>query len=249
MHISGWNIALQTINFVLLMYLLERLLFKPVRAVLTKRQQAADASMREAESKKVEAEGLIEDYRARMGSIARDAQRARDEALAAAEAEARRLRDEAAHQARAEIERGMDQLQRERADALRELEARAAALATSMAQRLLQDALPEGDGAFLWRVTASVDALEPARKAVLARQLAGTSVEAVSARPLDDGVRARLEAWLASLAGQPVAVAYRDDDRLIAGVELRLPAGVWRSHWRGSLDRIQAELKAHAAAA
>jgi len=55
MHVSLWNMGLQTVNFVILALLLNRFLFKPVRAVLAKRQETIEASMREAEAKKAEA--------------------------------------------------------------------------------------------------------------------------------------------------------------------------------------------------
>jgi F-type H+-transporting ATPase subunit b len=249
MHVSLWNVALQTVSFVILAWLLQRFLFKPVRAVLAKRQEAIDASLGEAAAKKAEAERTIEEYRAKTAGIAGEAERAREAALGAAEKEARQLREEAARQAQVEIERAKGEVQRERADALHELEGRAADLAASIARRLLAEVSADGDASFLWRLLASIDGLDAARKAAFGRQLASENVEVVSSRALDAPTRARLEVWMASLAGKPVTPSYGVDGSLIAGVELRLSTGVWRSHWRASLDRIRAELEAHAAAA
>lgn len=249
MHVSFWNVALQTVNFVILAWLLQRFLFKPVRAVLAKRQRAIDASLDEAAARKVEAERTIEEYRAKTAGIAGEVERAREVALAAAEKDARQLREEAARQAQVETERAKGEVQRERADALRVLEERAADLALSIAQRLLAEASPDRDASFLWRLLASVDGLDAARKAMFGRQLASESVEVVSSRALDAPARSRLEGWMATLAGKPVTPSYVVDASLIAGVELRLATGVWRSHWRASLDRIRSELEAHAAAA
>jgi len=249
MHASPWNVALQALNFLVLAWLLQRFLFKPVRAVLVKRQEAIGASMREAAAAKSEAERLAGEYRAKSAGIAGEAERAREQALAAAEKEARRIREEAVRLARTEAERAKGDVERERVEALRALEARAADLAVSIAERLLRDALPDSDAPFLWRATASIDALDAPRRAALARQIASGGIEAVSARPLEAATRERFETWLSALAGGPARAAYGVDASLIAGVELRLPTGVWRANWRASIERIRAELGDRAAAA
>jgi F-type H+-transporting ATPase subunit b len=249
MHVSAWNVALQAVNFIVLAWLLQRFLFKPVRAVIRKRQDEVLSSLRDAETRKLEADRVIEEYREKSATLATEAERAREQALAVAEGEARRLRQEAERQLAADLERAKAEMTTERGRVLRSLEMQAASLATSIAERLLRDALPDCDAPFLWRATAIVDALDPARRAALGKHMASGSVEAISSGPLDKATRERFEQWLTSLAGEPVTATYRVDPSLIAGVELRLPSGVWRSHWRASLERIRAELEAHAAAA
>jgi F-type H+-transporting ATPase subunit b len=249
MHVSAWNVALQAVNFVVLAWLLQRFLFKPVRAVFRKRQDEVLSSLRDAATKKLEADRVVEEYRGKSAALATEAERAREQALGVAEVEARRLRQDAEHQIAAGLESAKAELAQERARILRSLEVQASSLATSIAERLLRDALPDCDAPFLWRATAIVDALDPARRAALGKQMASGNVEAISSRPLDVATRKRFDQWLTDLAGEPVAATYRVDPTLIAGVELRLPAGVWRSHWRASLERIRAELEAHVAAA
>lgn len=249
MHVSPWNVALQFVNFLVLAWLLQHFLFKPVRAVIAKRQEAIDASMREAEARKAEAQRTIAEYGAKAAAVERAADRARQQALDAAAEEARRLRDEALRQARADAEQAKADVERQRADALRELEQRAADLARSIAERLLRDAAPDLDAPFLWRLTASIDGLDATRKAALAKQLAERGVDVLSAHPLDASTRDRLEPWLNAIAGAPVGVSYAVDPALLAGVEVRLPTSVWRSNWRASLDRIRHELVGHDVAA
>lgn len=249
MHLSLWDIALQTVNFVVLAWLLQRFLFKPVRAVLVRREQAVTASMQQAKLAQDEAARALAEYREKAADLPAQAERAREAAQKSVEAEAETIRATAARQAASELEHAKGELLRERAEALEALEGRAAELATSIAERLLGDVAPESDAAFLWRLTASVDALEPARRAALVKSLASGDVELVSARPLAAPARERFESWVAALAGHVPAVLYRVDASLVAGVELRLPTGVWRSHWRASLERIRAELGNRAAAA
>jgi F-type H+-transporting ATPase subunit b len=249
MHVSAWNVALQAINFLVLAWLLQRFLFKPVRAVLVARQESVAASIQEAAAKKVEAERTVEEYRAKSRGIAGEAERARQLAIAGAEKEAIRIHEEAARLLRTERERAKDDVERERADALRALEAQARDLAISIAERLLHDVMLESDAPFLWQATGTIDALDAPRKTAFARQIAGGTLEIVSAHPLETATRERFEHWLVALVGGPVRTSYGVDTSLIAGVELRLPTGVWRSHWRASIERMRAELGGHEAAA
>lgn len=249
MHVSPWNVALQALNFVVLAWLLQRFLFKPVRAVLVKRQETIAASMREAAAAKAEGERAAEEYRVKFAGIAGEAERARQQALAAAEKEARRIRDEATRLARADAERAKADVDHERAEVLSALESRAADLAASVAERLLRDVLPDSDAPFLWRAIASIDGLDAPRREAIARQIGAGAIEAVSARPFEAATREKFERWLSALVGGPVRPSYTVDASLIAGVELRLPTGVWRSHWRASIETIRAELADHEAAA
>ena len=249
MHVSLWNVALQAVNFMVLAWLLQRFLFKPVRAVIAKRQAAVDAIQQQASAKEVEARRIMEDYRAKCADIAREAERARGQALAAAEHDAARLREEGNREARAAVERARADVERERTEAMRALEVRAADLGASIAERLLRDVLPDSDAPFLWRTTANIDALEASRKSTLARQLADGGAHLVSSRPLDQATRERFEQWLSALASKRIPTSYAVDAGLIAGVELRLSTGVWRSHWRGAIERIRADLQSHEAAA
>jgi len=249
MHVSVWNVALQALNFLVLAWLLQRFLWKPVRAVIVKRQEVVAASLRSAAAEKLEAERTIAEYRSKSAGIAAEGERAREEALAAAQKEAQNIRDDGARVARAERERAKGEVERERGEALRTLETHAAVLAASIAERLLRDAVPESDALFLWRATSDIDALDSSRRAAIARQISIEGIEVVSARPLEAATRERFERWVSALVGAAVRTSYGVDASLIAGVELRLATSIWRSHWRASIDRIRAELESHEAAA
>ena len=249
MHVSAWNVALQSINFLVLAWLLQRFLFKPVRAVLAKREETIATSLRDGDAKRIEAEQALAEYRAKSEGLAREALQARELALAEAEKDARRLREEAARVARVESERAKAEVERERGLVLNALESQAADLAIKIANRLLHDVAPETDALFLWRATESVDALDAVRKAAFARQVTERGIEVVSAHALDAATRERFERWLSSIAMPHAGASYAVDPSLIAGVELRLPYAVWRSHWRASLEQIRAELVSHDAAA
>lgn len=246
MHVSLWNIVLQVVNFLVLAWLLKRFLFKPVRAVLQRRADAALATTREAEVKRAEAERVVAEYRAKTDAIDTEAARARERALASVEQEASRQRRETHDSCEREMAAARAALEQERIRALHALEVHAADLAVTMAERILREMAPPSDAPFLWRATASVDALDEPRRAAVAREVGDGGVAAISSRPLDEPTRRRFESWLSSLAGKPVHPSYRVDDSLIAGVEVRLPTAIWRAHLRELLERMHTELVNHA---
>lgn len=241
MHLSPFNLVLQIVNFLVLAWLLQRFLFRPARDVLAKRRAAMEASAREAAEAKSEAARIVERCRAEAAQMAAEAEEERGRARAIGEEEARRLREEASRQASAELARAKKAVERERHEALDALELRATDLATTIAERLLREVLPD-DAPFLWRVTARIDALDAADKSSIAAQLARGVAQLASSRALDDATRARFERWIGEVAGRKVQPSYVLDPSLVAGVELRLPMGTWRANVRASIERIRAEL-------
>lgn len=148
MHVSVWNVALQIVNFLVLAWLLQRFVFEPVRKVFEQRKEAIEASLRQADAAKADAERAMEEYRGKTAAIARAVEEARQSALALAERDAQKLGEEASRKAQAEIELTRRTLEQQRAEALRVLEASAADLATEIARRLLRDVGPESDAHF-----------------------------------------------------------------------------------------------------
>ncbi|HEY0837285.1 MAG TPA: hypothetical protein VGE72_25455, partial [Azospirillum sp.] len=84
MHLDGWTLLLQAINFLVLVWLLRHFLYRPVLAVIAERQAATERVRTQAEAIRQEADGMrrgLEDARAGLSAE-------RDRLLAAARAEA-----------------------------------------------------------------------------------------------------------------------------------------------------------------
>jgi F-type H+-transporting ATPase subunit b len=82
MTLNWWTFLLQALNFVVLAYVLHRLLYKPLRQAVEQRREATERARTEAEKARKDAEAL---------------QQQLEEQLA----QAQRQRQEAVHQARA----------------------------------------------------------------------------------------------------------------------------------------------------
>ncbi|CAK0382597.1 ATP synthase F0 subunit B [Burkholderia pseudomallei] len=241
MRIDWSTLALQTVNVVVLVWLLSRFLFRPVSDIIAKRQAAARKLIDDASRERDVAHAERERARAERASLAaaRDdalkdalAQAAaeRERLIAAARADAQALRDAARAQADA------DAVQRAKA-----LDARATRLAIDIAAKLLAR-LPDSArvAGFVDGVAASLARLPADVRASLADEDA--QVRLVAPRALTAQEAAACRAAFAASVGRPLEPDVRVDPALIAGLELESKYANVRNSLRQDLATIEAAL-------
>lgn len=248
MHISYWNIALQVVNFLVLVALLRRFLYRPMLAIIAKRQAAAAEHQQRADDAERQAKLTAATYEQKLAALAKERQATLAQAQREGEAAAVALREAAERRLR-ELEQSLgNQLEKERVAALGQIKAQAVQLGTEVARRLLADVGSRGlDQELLESALTALTALTDEKRRQLRLQLARGPVEVVSARPLDEPTTARVRAALAALAEQrdpSAAATFRVDPTLLAGIELRLLYSTWPFHLRESLERASKELLA-----
>ncbi|KYF74490.1 hypothetical protein BE11_31435 [Sorangium cellulosum] len=244
MHVSAWNIALQTLNFLVLAWLLKRFLWRPVARVVEARQRDVAALLGDAREERARAQQATQEAQVRLAALADEGRRELEASRRRADAEAQRIREEAEQKARRLIEQARAEIAEERARALHDLAARATGLAIAIAERLLREASAGQDALLVARAMQTLD--EPEQRRLVARQLDQLDearVEVVSAIPLERDAEQRLRAWLSGLAARPVAPVFQVDPSMVAGLELRFPHGVWQLSYRAWLERIAAALE------
>ncbi|KGC50694.1 F0F1 ATP synthase subunit B family protein [Burkholderia pseudomallei] len=241
MRIDWSTLALQTVNVVVLVWLLSRFLFRPVSDIIAKRQAAARKLIDDASRERDAAHAERERARAERASLAaaRDdalkdalAQAAaeRERLIAAARADAQALRDAARAQADA------DAVQRAKA-----FDARATRLAIDIAAKLLAR-LPDSArvAGFVDGVAASLARLPADVRASLADEDA--QVRLVAPRALTAQEAAACRAAFAASVGRPLEPDVRVDPALIAGLELESKYANVRNSLRQDLATIEAAL-------
>jgi F-type H+-transporting ATPase subunit b len=241
MRIDWSTLALQTINALVLIWLLARFLFRPIAGIIAERQNAAQTLIADADAAK-RAAVLERDTAARetqqlvaargdaMKAVAADAAAEKAALLAAAQADADRLR--AAATAEAETARvEQDKL----------VAVRATQLAVDIAAKLLAK-LPENV-----RVSGFIDGLadaiahlsEPVRAQLGADGVAFTLAAPLALSPQE------LEQCRTVISGclnRAVSLAVEVDPQLIAGLELRTAHAVVRNNFGADLAQIRAAL-------
>ncbi|MDE1964770.1 MAG: hypothetical protein KGI42_12800 [Xanthomonadaceae bacterium] len=241
MTIDFWTLALQALNALVLIWLLSRVLYRPVVRVIAQRREATAKLLADAEAER---------DRARQATAAATAQQTelaagRDAAMKAAQtdAEAARTRLLAAAQAEAEALRQQAQTERDKqlAAQRRADERRAATLAVDIAARLL-DRLPASAriAGFLDDLVASLRALPDSQRQKLADP--ATPLALVAPRTLEASERDRCVQAIQQAIGRSAALQPAVDPNLIAGLELRSPDLVVSNHLRADLDHLLHEL-------
>ncbi|WP_428927915.1 F0F1 ATP synthase subunit delta [Marinibacterium sp. SX1] len=243
MTIDWWTIGLQTINAVILVWLLARFLFRPVAGVIAERQAATDAGFDAARAAEARARDALDSAAAERAGIA--AERAGLLAEARAEAEAERTRlAEAARREMADWQAGRQAaLQREEDARRRDMADEAGALATDIAARLL-DRLPDAArvSGFVDGLADAIAALPEATRAEIGRD---GPVPIRAARALGPREARALDRALSAALDRPVTTRITADPTLIAGLELATDHALARNHLRADLDRIRTELTSH----
>lgn len=247
MHILWSTLALQLINFAILVWLLQHFLYRPVLRMVDARRAAIDGEYAAAvQAKQAADERLTELGEARRGIAAE-----RDAALAAAAAEAER--QAAARRAQAEqdagvlIEETRKSLASERERLLEQARDAAFDLAADIAGRLLAQA-PARLRAQAWleRILNHLEKLPQSDRAELMGELAGGApLRIITAVPL---AAANLESWRAALhraLAPGVEVTFEGDPKLIAGAELHFPHATLTFSLRSVLLSLRTELGAH----
>jgi F-type H+-transporting ATPase subunit b len=244
MHINWWTLAFQTVNVLVLIWILGRFFFRPVADIVVKRQEDANKLLADAAAARHEAADAradVDKIRTEIGSerdkliteARKSAQIEKANLLAQASQEIAKLRSEA----KAAI--AQDRIAAEQA-----IIARASELSVEIAQRLL-GRLPSkiALSAFLDGICQEVRALpSEARKSFTSSTAADHAIEVVTAAPLSEEENGHVRDVLKVAFGSELPFEFRADAALIAGIELHSHHAVVRNSWRADLDRIREEL-------
>ena len=246
-HAHLWTFVFQSINFLVLIWVLRRLLYRPIKLVIERRQQEIAASLAKGEADRTAAAAERADLAKRVAEADAERQRIIESGRRQVEADrtalladAQRTAEENETTARAEIEH-------ERATAVLGLRAGAADLAVSVAERLLSGIGPIGATApLLDQALAAVGSLDPREKnRIVAELRAGQRLQIVTATALSNDRRAACKATLLTVLGVEAKVDFAEDLALLAGAEIHLPSAIVRQNWRDQLGRIRRELDAN----
>jgi F-type H+-transporting ATPase subunit b len=240
MTIDWWTLGLQAVNFAVLVWLLRRFLYAPVRKVIAARKAQVEAAQAEAVAAKAAAEAEAAALKAAQAALAAS----RDEVLAKAAAEAEVAAKAVVAQARAAADallaKAQEAIAAERKAAVAGAQADVAGLAAGLAGRILADtAAKVAPGAFLDGLAEALEALPAGERDRLAADMAapGAVATVVTARPLAPEDHAVWSARLVPLLGGTGTLAFAEDAAILGGAELRLAHSVLKFGWA---DRIAA---------
>src|SRR5471032_1207578 len=232
MPIDWFTVLAQAINFLVLIWLLKRFLYRPVLAAIDAREQAVAAALADADAAREQAKSERDSYRQRSAQLEQQRAALLQQAAEQAGAEGKRLLDQArqeADAARAAQQAALLADARHDADALA-LRARRAVFA--IARKVLADLAGAGvEEGIVAAFLRQLDDLPAAHRATLAAALRDATAPGRlrSAFALAPPQRDAITAALRQLSGGDVVLHYDTAPELLAGIELT--AGGQRLDW------------------
>ena len=241
MTLDWWTLGIQTVNVVILVWLLQHFFWRPVAAMIEQRRAMAQKTMTDAQASstnaataKADIEKIRAGFEEERTTILADAQKAADDARAAA-------LDDASKTAASMLATAKTEIEKDRADAESGWADRSSQLAVEIAGRLAARlAGTQVQTAFLDWLVASIQAM-PA-EVLQAVTADGAPLEALSATALDPAQQERTGALIGKAFGIRPQITFKVDPALIAGLELHGQHFTVGNSWRADLGIILADL-------
>ena len=139
------SLIVQGINFVILLFILQRLLYRPFLAKMAERTQAIQKSLDEAQAARAQATRQQEENEARLRTAHAEAAAIRAQALKEAAEEQRRLVEAARAESQRLVESAKAQMDADVRRAREELRREVADIATAVAEKLVRRSLRDDD--------------------------------------------------------------------------------------------------------
>ncbi len=228
MELNWSTVVLEMINFLVLVWILKRFLYKPVLQMIARRQAGIEQTLADAKALHVDAEKLREQYEGRLANWNEERQKARESLSQEMNAERTAKLNELQSSLQQEREKARVAEARHRADELRKMEETALKQGARFASRVLEQVSgPETQARLVELVAAGLTQLPGERIAAMRDSFGKTSepMIVVSAFPLTEDQRQRLGQALATFAGRDPPLQFELENKLLAGV--RISIGGW----------------------
>ena len=218
MLIDWFTVVAQIVNFLVLVALMKRFLYRRLLRLIDERQQRIASRLAEAEQKRLQAERQTEQLR----SQAAEQERQRDAMLVQCRQEADQQREELVQKARDSVRkleaRWRDDLERERAAFLNEIRRRAAVEMLAIIRRALADlAASEVQHSAVEVFLEKLRSLDPSTL----RELASGELTVSTALELPGETQDRIRKTLEDRLGSPVTLRFARAPAMAWGIELR----------------------------
>lgn len=240
MRFDAWTFALQTVNFLVLVWLLRRFLYRPVLKLIDARRRDIEGQYQASAAAQAEARKAVESAAAERARLASEQDALLKNAAEQAQKTITQARARAAQESAALIEETRKTLATERTHLLLEARRLAADLGCDIARQLLGEVPPEVRAqGWLEHLARYLTELPPAAR----ERLIASEIRVHTALPLSAEDRALWRARLEPLLGDALTIDFDTEPALIAGVELELPSTVIRFSWQDALRRARSDIE------
>jgi len=237
------TLLFETINFIVLMLVLWRLVYRPLRRSIETRRGAVREGLDRAQRAREEAETLEATWRERQSTLEALRAEVRREALDEAERERAQILGRAREDADAERARVTRLLETERESAARWVRSTVWSRGTELAGRLLRELAPNAVDDALWTRLLEVVEARAEELGPVDDDGDGSDdepeVELTGARMPSRAQSAALKEVILRRFGVPPRLTVREDDELVAGYTVRIGDRLFDGSIAGELDAFR----------
>lgn len=223
MQVDWFTIIAQALNFLVLVWVMKRFLYKPILGVIDEREKRISDQVAAADMMKVEAKKERDEYEEKNGKLIHESAALMDSAKAEAHAERQKLLEEARETAEAYSAKHKEALKNEELALRLEIEKRI----RKEVLALVRDALSALAGIGLEERIVElfndrIQTMEDEEKQTLRTALKGSdnSVTVRSGLDLNDKQKATTEEIIKTLLGADTRIIFETEPDLISGIEL-----------------------------
>lgn len=225
MQIDWLTVAAQIANFLVLVWLLQRFLYRPINDAMKRREKAIADRLSEAGSAKRDAETEAENLRQSQQQVADARQQVLDDARQQAEALRQRLEQDLRAEMEARRQTWHAHLEQERDDFANTLRRQAGHQVIAITGELLQQyAQNDISGPLANGFLTRIEELDDDLREKLIRAAARTDRPAIveSSAALTPGARGQITRALHKAFDTDIDISYRQDEEVVLGVRLTL---------------------------
>jgi F-type H+-transporting ATPase subunit b len=244
MHLDWWTLALQTVNVLILIWILGRFFFRPIADIIARRQEDTRKLFADAEAARAQAAAARSEAEKARSEVASERDRLLAEAQKSAQAEKARLLQQASGDAARLRHDAESAIARDRAAAEGQIVDHASTLSIDIARRLVER-LPQNLTleAFLAGLCREIKNMPPeTRDGFMKAATSGHTIEVVTAALLSEPETRQLRSAVKEAFGQELPLTFRSDPKVLAGIELQGHNVILRNSWRADLEQIREEL-------
>lgn len=239
MELSWPTFFLEIINFLVLVWILKRFLYKPVLEAIAHRKAVIDKTLSDADAKETNAQALVEQYQNRLAEWENDKEKLRAEVAEEITAQRAKMMAALEHSLKQEREKARVLEERRVNELKNKVEEQGITSGVQFTGRLLaRVAGPELEARLVNLALEDLPRLPEQQIKALRSvcQQAEIQVKVTSGFPLSAPQRSVIEARLKEMTQDSIAVEFHEDSRLLAGLRINIGPWVMRANLEDELE-------------
>jgi F-type H+-transporting ATPase subunit b len=241
---NWWTFAFEIINFIIVIFILYRLLFRPIRDMILKRKEEIEQSKTEIEKGREDVENLKNELEGRLKEL----DMVKKTVIEEARIEALKERERILKDTKKEMEREREKLRKllddERKKLFEEVKGKSIEISTELSGKIMASIMDTVlNEALVNKTLNTVKALNREERDEIKGDSDGCVLQVSSAHPLSEETKNRIIKTVEEVFGCKVKPHYNTLPHLIGGVMIRINSKVFDGTIRGNIERIGNSLK------